>query len=244
MVETDYIKIKTVERLMTVKFRDFMKSLDLLYDEDFSFRQNKVYGILCNHGEGGWGLSYLLAGKMPIEDENVKVDYHIYCKNDYVEEGWYVGEGLNKRGFFSREMTVKNQISKALKCSNINLGTKDIISKFDLRQDRVGYKLNNLSWESWRASIAIGYAYGKKIFCFPWLDTAYLKDLILNTGFIFYINILKENGAVIIIPSSDELLLKYISDEMVILNNPRFHNYKVVKEYIEKQKTNILIRHF
>lgn len=236
MVETDYIKIKTVERLMTVKFRNYMNSIDLLYNGEFSFRQSKVYGIVSNYGEGGWGLSYLLAGKISIEDENVIVGNHIYCKNDYVEEGWYVGEGLKKKGFFSREMTVKNQIAKALKNSNNNLSSKDIISKFDLSQDRVNYKLTQLSWESWRASIAIGYAHGKKIFCFPWLDTAYLKDLILNTGFIFYINILRKNGAVIIIPSSDELLLKYISDEIVVLNNPRFHNYDVVKGYIEDQK--------
>lgn len=220
---------------MTVKFRSLTKSIDLLYNEEFLFRQSKVYGVFCNHGEGGWGLSYLLSGKAPINDENIRVGSHIYDKNDYVEEGWYVGEGLKRRGIFTQEMTVKNQITTALNNSNINLSTNEIISKFDLNQDRVSYKLSHLSWESWRASIAVGYAGGKKIYCFPWLDTAYLKDVILNTGFLFYINILRENGAVIIIPSSDKLLLNYISDEIVILNNPRFHNYEEVKEYVEKQ---------
>lgn len=229
-----YIKIE--ERIVNVMFRKQEYSTISLYNMECSFEGGRLYGILCDHNESGWGISCLLSGRLKLNDEIVLINNKRYIKNDRIKEGWYVGEGLYKKQCCLFEKTIKQQIAFALKHSQLNMTVDDIINKFELSQHRINNKFSHMSWESWRASAAIGYAYGKCIFCFPWLDTAYLKDVIFSTGFLFYIKILRDAGTIIILPSSDEFILRKISDEIIKINDPSFHEYKYIEKYIQEQK--------
>lgn len=231
------IEVGTKDRLMHVRFRNQEYSINTLYENTFSFHGGKLYGILCNHGECGWGLSYLLSGRENVYEENIIVGGKQYKKGEIVEEGWYIGEGIKNRSFM--EKTLIEQIKYSLKKSKSKLCSDDIIKKFDLSTDIINYKFSHLGWKSWRASVAIGYAYEKEVFCFPWLDTAYLKDIIYNTGFFFFLDILRKKNKVIILPSSDRILLESISDNVIEVNDPRFHEYKYIQDFIKQQKNNI-----
>lgn len=228
--------IKTEERLIKATFRKQECSRISLYKVECCFQGGKLYGILCNHNESGWGISCLLSGKLKLDDEIILINNKKYIKNDRIKEGWYVGEGLYKKQFCLFEKTIKQQIAFALKHSQLNMTVDEIINKFELSQCRINNKFSHMSWESWRASVAIGYAYGKYIFCFPWLDTNYLKNIIFDTGFLFYIKILRDAGNIIILPSSDEFILRKISDEIIKINDPSFHEYKYIEKYIQEQK--------
>ena len=84
---------------------------------------------------------------------------------------------------------------------------EDVIRKFHLTPERLSVRLSVLSWERWRASAAIGYAYNCKIFCFPWLNTCYSNNTI-----------------------------EMIADEIIEINNPRFGISSLAKEVIESYR--------
>lgn len=230
------VDMKISDRLLQVKFRKQEYSTNVLCEKSFSFYTGKIYGILCNHNECGWGVSYLLSGRAAIDQEKIFINGKEYNKGEIIKEGWYVGEGINKKFFCPLNNTLKKQILFALKQSKINQNLNDVIDKFELSRDKIDCKFFKLGWESWRASVAIGYAYGKKIYCYPWMDTAYLKELIYNSGFIFYSNILKNAGNITILPASDRCLLEMICDEIITINDSRFHQYTFIEEYIKQQK--------
>lgn len=226
------VSMSVKERIIEVQFRRTEKSSNILCEKDFSFLGGNLYGIKCNPTECGWGISYLLAGRAELHEEQVSVNGKKYEKGEIIEEGWYVGEGIYKKNRMCKK-TVKQQIRIALKHSGRKESVNDIIDKFGLSEDRVDIKFSNLSWESWRASVAIGYAYGKSVFCFPWLDTAYFKDIVFNTGFGFYIDILKKEGKVILLPMAGGRLLEKVADQVIEINSSRFHEYKFIDEFIE-----------
>lgn len=70
--------------------------------------------------------------------------------------------------------------------------------------------------------MAIGYAYGKKIFCFPFTNPSTLNNIITNSQLPYYINELKKDGMCVIIPTYKKDLLELLADEYIVLNNPRF----------------------
>ncbi|SFR61855.1 hypothetical protein [Anaeromicropila populeti] len=231
-INKNYICLYTTERVVNTQFRNTDKWIEILCRKEYKFFTGKIYGLLCNHGEGGGGISYILGGKAPVLNEQLIINNKKYNKNEYVNEGWYVGEGLGKYNSYF-EKKIRNQLQVALKCGNKKYSVSEVIKKFELSEDRMHYKFSHVSWESWRISVAIGFLYEKTIFCFPWKDTDYLKSIILNTGFSYYINILKEKGSIVIIPSNDRKLLESFSDEVIDINNPRFHDYIGINEYFK-----------
>lgn len=116
-----------------------------------------------------------------------------------------------------------------------------IIELFGLSKDRLSYKVEELSWERWRASMAIGFAQGKSIYCFPWCSTMWINDLILNSGIHRCIDIVKKYGSIIIIPTSKTESIEYLVDEVISINNskslPSDRAKELVKDY--KKTTNL-----
>jgi hypothetical protein len=79
----------------------------------------------------------------------------------------------------------------------------------------------NLFW--WnihtRASMAIGFAYGKKLFCCPWMQGAPYSNYIIGEYNRKYIQILKEHNVVVIIPVMKKEELINIADDFIYLND-------------------------
>lgn len=226
------VTMSVKERIIGVQFRKRENSWNFLCEKEFSFLGGNLYGIKCNHAECGWGISYLLAGRTELYEEQVLINEKKYGKGGVIKEGWYMGEGIHIKGRECNK-TIRQQIRIALKQSGRKESVNDIIDRFELSKDRIDIKFSNLSWESWRASAAIGYAYGKSIFCFPWLDTAYFEDIVFNTGFGLYLDILRKAGKIILLPMAEGSLLEKVADQVIEINSSRFHEYKFINEFIE-----------
>ena len=71
---------------------------------------------------------------------------------------------------FSSNRTVKEQIIRGIKRSGSNLSCLEIIDHFKLDDQRFERPIKQTGNERFRAMAAIGTAYGKKLFCFPWFS--------------------------------------------------------------------------
>ncbi len=202
-----------------------------LYEGTYKFEKGKMYGILGEHGEGGGGISWLLSGRDVIRDEKITVFGKEYREGESVEEGWYLGEGIP-----GMDKTARKEISAALKMSKSSLSVQDIVDKFHLTEDRLDVKVRYFSWELWRLSAAIGYALGKKIFCFPAIDTHMIIEIVRNTAFYIYVEKLRREGCILLLPSSSREILESLADEIIELNNPRFRDLSQFHEIVSSYK--------
>ena len=225
------INVKTEDRLVNTNYRDEYKYTERLYDSIYEFKKGKSYGILSEIGEGGGGLSWLLSGREEVRNECINVFGKRYTNGNKIDEGWWVCEGIEKC-----PKTVRKQINFALKNGRKELTIDDIISEFGLTKERLDSKFEQYSWESWRVSVAIGYALGKEIFCFPWLNEEQLKQIVLNTGYFFYTDKLKQRDGVILLPSNNRKILEAMTDEIIEIHNPVFREMKMFNEYIDMYK--------
>ncbi|UKI12688.1 MAG: hypothetical protein L6V84_08515 [Oscillospiraceae bacterium] len=66
--------------------------------------------------------------------------------------------------------TPRDYISSAIDLGGFNYTLDDIKMTFHLTDNRFDRPLNEASGEIWSISVAIHYALGKDIFCFPWLN--------------------------------------------------------------------------
>lgn len=97
----------------------------------------------------------------------------------------------------------------------------DLTGIYDNNEDigRINRPLEFQSGEVWRASMAIGMAYHKKLFCFPWLEPQFL-DNVLSEENRKYLELIRNRGGTIIIPVSNEGFLKGIADQIIHLRKP------------------------
>lgn len=145
------------------------------------------------------------------------IDNNLVNVKDLKRYTCYVGEdaGLRKWGGL-KPMTVAEQIQYGVKkgysfCNSI----EGIKLQFELSSGRFNRPIKYCSGERWRASMAIGYALGKRIYCFPWLNTRFIKSLsCLKICF----DLLLKHGAIIIIPTSKGSVLDEIVEHYEIIN--------------------------
>jgi hypothetical protein len=85
---------------------------------------------------------------------------------------------------FSSSKTVKNLIKKGLKKSKLPYSVDEIEELFELTKDRVERPIRQVGNERFRSMGAIGFAFGKEIFCFPWLSDKMFKYYMYNMNFL------------------------------------------------------------
>lgn len=235
VLEVNRIEVNIENALYHPEMENYGQMIDDIKDFNHVFKKGRSYGIIGQCGEGGWGLSYNLIGREQFITGEIKIDGNIITLAELRKIGWYVGEGIPNRRLFLKSNSVINQLQEAIK-QNPNGAThsiEEIIKIFNLSQDRLNLKLEELSWERWRASVAIGYAYGKQIFCFPWMSTGWINDLILNSSIHICIEVLKSSGAIIILPTQMAESLDFFVDEVVYLHNSRHLPSQRAKEVVE-----------
>lgn len=163
-------------------------------------------GIYIFEGEcatGGWALSTLLTGQNKLSSGSISINDRELQQIQLQRIGCYVGqEPKIKKWFGTTEMTVSEQIfygvSHGLSYSNSVLYIKNI---FHLSDERFNRKWKYISGERWRASIAVGYAMGKSIYCFPWMNSNTVVKL--NSILLDCIPPLIDVGAIILMPTTD-----------------------------------------
>ncbi|MWC31233.1 hypothetical protein [Paenibacillus sp. MMS18-CY102] len=181
------------------------------------FTQGKTYAIVGEQGRGGGALSYLLSGKVQTKSGNILINNKINEAHVFQPIGWYVGED-GKSSFASRlgmkkQKTIREQLENA---PPGNYSTEQLITLFGLSASRLEREINYISNERWNASTAIGLAYGKRIFCFPWLEDD-MKGII-RARLKLCSSILKQNKSILIIPVQSDSIVEQFVDEIVYID--------------------------
>lgn len=237
ILEIKKVEVKILEGLYHPILRDYGQMIDDCHDFYHVFEKGKVYGIVGECGAGGWGISYNLAGRENFIKGEIKIDGQLVTLKELQQVGWCVGDGMPRSGLFSKSKSVFRQLQDGMNTSNEKkLSVNDIVNKFNLSNDRLNLKVEEYSWEKWRASIAIGYSCGKKLFCFPWLNTRFINDLILNAGIHICVDILKNDGGIVIIPTENAESVESFVDEIVYLKNGRHLPSKRARELVEEYR--------
>ncbi|MDI4645862.1 hypothetical protein [Cohnella hashimotonis] len=201
--------------------------IDSIKDFTMDIQSGRIYGVIGGLGLGGWLLSYLLAGKgMDYKSSSsITMNQKSISSSDMRNISCYIGEGVAEYPygkkyfcpFLKKRITVKDQINQGIKTSNNKYSVQQICELFELsvRADR---PLEANGIEVWRASIAIGFAFQKALFCAPWLEAQWFPYL-LNAYNKRFFSILKAHGSAVLLPVSHEKYVQDIADEIVYLKD-------------------------
>ena len=199
--------------------------LDCLEEQYLEFCQGNLYGIMGEFGSGGAALSCGITGNTKfyegqifIDDKEVTIDY-------LIQNSWYVGNDLynaNSNKLLDKKMrimknTIKDQIEQGVRKVNNKLDANTIQDMFGISSERVCRNIEYVSVERWQASVAIGFANGRKLFCYPWFnskDIGKLEKQLTNT-----VKTLRDLGCIVIMPTTKEENIRKISTEaqMILL---------------------------
>ena len=173
-------------------------SNDICYT--FSQGSNRLIGeIDC----GNWAASYLLSMyKYKQEDFILFERPKVIVNNESVslctfsKYSCYM-DGLNPL-FSEQKCPVENLIKQGLEYSKSNLLCSDVKDMFCLDSERVKRSVLSIGNEMYRAFAAIGFSYGKEVFCFPWMSCRRFENYHANLTTL--IEILESLNKIIIIP--------------------------------------------
>ena len=209
------------------------KTHDYISKNEFFFKKGKIYGIICEQGAGGEGISHILTDKTC--DKSVKIFIDGIETNNISEVSWYVGKNVKSGKIIRKELSVKDALELAVKKKVRYEDIEIIIEEFHLSRHRIDYSLSTIDpWEKWRASIAIGYASGKQIFCFPWMDSLYFFDCMFNSSVFRFFKKITQDGGMVILPTSKEQNVQKLADEIIKIKCPRFEHCISDTEYFKK----------
>ena len=137
----------------------------------FSSGVNKIIGEIDS---GNWAISYLLSmykhrpeDFVLFEQPKVTVNSQVISLKELSKVACYMDK-LDP--LFSSNHSVKRLIMQGLDHSKLNCSYDDIKNLFYINSERFERPLNGVGNEIFKAMAAIGFSYGKEIFCFPWLS--------------------------------------------------------------------------
>lgn len=206
-INTHYKKIKIY---LDDKRTNFIYSC--LPEGNYCFKSGEIYGLVGAVNSFGTAISYLMTGWSNLYNNKIMIDKKVISQKElqflscYVQRSpYHTIPGL---------LSVREEINKGIK--KIGKSAEEIIRKFSLTENRLDRKLVYTGNESWRASLAIGYAYDKKIFCFPYVDKICDEEL-QRINLTYFIEMLKKDNCIIIIPTYDNSKILDIADKKIEL---------------------------
>lgn len=132
---------------------------------------NKLIGEIDS---GNWAISYLLSmykyqpsDFVLFEQPTATVNNAPISLDELSEYSCYMDKSYP---LFSSDDSVKELIEQGLKQSKLKYSEEDIKHLFHIDNERFERSLCGVGNEIFKAMAAIGFSYGKEIFCFPWLS--------------------------------------------------------------------------
>lgn len=192
------------------------KVCDTWYYRDLRLESHRSYALVSEYGQGSMYLAYLLAGKVPFESVKILKDGKSVSSSELKAMSWNLepSEGRYKSAVLRKE------IEKALASGKSTETAETLMEKFLLTEERSDRKLKELSHERWRASAALGYAKGKRIFYAPYAASSFYAQM-GKTGFLQVLKILTESGALVLLPVGSDRYLKQVVNGCISLD-PEF----------------------
>lgn len=216
------IELKLVAVNRFINFEPYF--VDTITEDSYTFSGGNLYGLIGEYGSGNDFLSCYLTEKIDIVDkrkgEDILINNKIVDKNTLNCLVASVGFNTNKF-IFSFTRTVRRELLYGLKQSKKNETLDHIVDIFGLTPERLDRKLKHLSWERWRAYLAMGYAHNKKIFCFPYCNSGLIWEF-ERIGVMKCLDILKKDGAIILLPAPFKKCLSKYTDNFLEVIPPHF----------------------
>lgn len=180
---------------------------DYWYYSDYTFETGKAYGLISEYMQGCMYLSYLIGGKIALEDGlEIYMDEQKANAERLNDISWNIEPYYEKY----RNLVVKKSIEKALKKEIVSETFEQIAKVFTLTEPRYDRKLSQLSGERWRASTAIGYTLGKRIFYSPYKPSNHYTQMNQLPEIIKY---LTDHDCLVLLPvGSDEYIPKCVDE--------------------------------
>lgn len=191
--------------------------------ENLKFESGKIYGLIGEYEQGPMYLSYLLGGK--IEFDGLKLYYNDSEINRHNLEriSWNLEPHYEKY----KKAVVRKTVERAI-CENQGKEDfKTIADKFFLTEPRYDRKLCQLSGERWRASAALGYASGKKIFYAPYKPSVFYYHM-YQSALLKALKELTASGSIVLLPVGSDDFMKHIADECIYIK--REYDVEELKE--------------
>lgn len=147
---------------------------------DMKYLFNNGFYILKGEVDSGfWGLTYELSNcrfKSKEQIKKIALDGRDITFNELNELCYYIAQ--NEYSFFRRffRINVKDILKTSLRKGKTNFTYSQIINIFNLKETYLNRPFCALSHNRWIYSCAIGFALGKKVFCFPWLINNEIKS--------------------------------------------------------------------
>lgn len=181
---------------------NFYNSHDVLNDfTKFKFSSG-VNMLVGDIDSGIWAVSYILSmykhlKKMIYYHKSVAVDGKETTFEEITEYCCYLDQTQYPL-FSSKRKSVRKLIEKGLKISHLEKTADEIIELFCLDSERVERPICCVGNERFRAMAAVGYAFGKQVFCFPWLSKKMFEYYTNNI--LWTLEMLEKLEMIVIVP--------------------------------------------
>lgn len=227
--------LKTRKRFIDVNNPFGEKSRDYTDDNIFVFEKGKIYGVICEHGGGGEAISLLLSNQVARKEEKIYFDDVEVDDCELLQAGWYIGKAIYSGKILRKEASIKKALKYAVNKYQKYNSVHDIVEEFKLSSDILDYGLSkNCHWVKWRASLAIGYASNKIIYCFPWMNTLEFYDCLYNSSVFRMFKKMRNEGLIIILPTSRRENVTGLVDEVIQIHTPRFEQILSDTQYFRE----------
>ena len=185
---------------------------DIWRYENLRFESGKIYGLVGEYGQGPMFLSYLLGGKVKFDDLKLYYNDTEINRHDLERISWNLEPHYEKY----KKAVVKKSIEKAIRENQCAEDFETIAERFILTEPRYDRKLFQLSRERWRASAALGYASGKKIFYAPYRASKFYYNM-CQSALLKALKELTASGAIVLLPVGSDDFMKHIADECIYI---------------------------
>ena len=218
-----------INSLRLINFQDIVECQDSLHKSmetflpiNYELNKGNVYGFISDFGCGSWGVTTCLggrstknySGKVLLNNTEIQAS-QLSSYSCFITEKIF--PNINSH---DNMMTPKTCIEKALAISGQTFSVGQIKDIFCLSDGRFERPLSEASGEVWLISLAVNFALGKDIFCYPWLnqlDIARFKTAYEHN----VIDFLKNENKIIIVPSSQKKILRRYCDHMIIFDKEK-----------------------
>lgn len=196
--------------------------------DSLQFEGGNIYALVGEFGEGCMYLSYLLGGKVDFGDLKIYINGSEIKKQDLKLISWNLEPMEERYG----NLVVKKSIEKALDRNKSKESFSDIQDKFLLTESRFGIKLKHFSGERWRASAALGYANGRRIFYAPYQTSKFYYDM-CQSGLLKALRELSNTGAIVLLPVGSDEFVKHIVDKCIYIKSCSYNIDALRQRYKE-----------
>ena len=156
---------------------------------------------------------------MIIYEGEIFIDETKSTITDLINISWYIGDGLPekvKKGLFHSKNSInrnsiKEQIEYGVRFRRQDSDYASIKELFEVSSERINRNIEFVGGERWKASAAIGYANGRNIFCYPWMNTKDIENI--REQLTKTIKCLVDEGCIVIFPTTKEENIKKIYSE-------------------------------